>query len=105
MKEVCIIDFNVSKDATVDRPDEKMTLDYNADAKVLMRSLQTGTPLYAAPERFEAGTYTEQIDMWAAGIVLYMMITGDHPFDIRRNKRFDEEHAVRETHEKITNGE
>lgn len=41
---------------------------------------QLGTPLYAAPEIFEEKPYTNKVDLWSAGIVLYNMINGMHPF-------------------------
>jgi len=36
---------------------------------------------FAAPERLGAGVYTTKIDMWAAGIVLYMLVCGNYPFE------------------------
>ena len=44
----------------------------------------TGTTAYWPPERFKQGatpeTYT---DMWALGVILFIMLTGVHPFDVR----------------------
>jgi serine/threonine protein kinase len=40
------------------------------------------TLLYAAPETFRSGTYhTQKADIWALGILLYEMATGELPFN------------------------
>ena len=41
---------------------------------------QLGTPQYAAPEIFEQKPYTNKVDMWSTGVVLYNMIKGTQPF-------------------------
>ena len=35
---------------------------------------KTGTVAFSAPEIFESSFYSEKVDVWAAGIVLYMML-------------------------------
>ena len=47
---------------------------------------QLGTPQYAAPEIFEQKPYTNKVDMWSVGVVLYNMIKGTQPFS---NKDID----------------
>jgi len=48
----------------------------------MMYTKSAGTLAFAAPERLaEDCRYTEKVDMWAAGIVLFMLLTGYHPFD------------------------
>ena len=42
---------------------------------------KTGTLAFSAPEMFEMSEYDEKVDMWSAGILLYMMLSGEHPFD------------------------
>ena len=43
----------------------------------------TGTTAYWSPERFKKGkTADAAMDMWAVGIILYIMLTGVHPFDV-----------------------
>ena len=39
----------------------------------------TGTLYYRAPEMF-CGGYREPVDVWAAGVLLYQMVTGRTPF-------------------------
>jgi serine/threonine protein kinase len=48
-----------------------------------MYTSSAGTLAFAAPERLcEGGRgYTEKVDIWAAGILLVMLLTGSHPFD------------------------
>ena len=41
---------------------------------------QLGTPQYAAPEIFENKPYTNKVDLWSVGVVLYNMIKGTQPF-------------------------
>lgn len=33
-----------------------------------------------APEQAQGQLYGKKIDMWACGIIMYMMLTGEHPF-------------------------
>ena len=40
----------------------------------------TGTFYYKAPEMFIGAGYTDAVDAWAIGIILYEMITGHTPF-------------------------
>jgi len=66
---VKLIDFNVAKKI----PEGDIIMMYTKSA---------GTLAFAAPERLaEDCRYTEKVDMWAAGIVLFMLLTGYHPFD------------------------
>jgi serine/threonine protein kinase len=41
----------------------------------------TGTLAFSAPEIFDSNSYTESVDMWSAGCVLYTMLCGYQPFD------------------------
>ena len=41
-----------------------------------------GTLEYSAPEILQGySEYSEQIDMWGAGIILYFMMSGENPFE------------------------
>ena len=39
-----------------------------------------GTPYYIAPEMIR-GTYGMEWDVWSIGVIMYLMLSGDHPFD------------------------
>lgn len=44
----------------------------------------TGTTAYWAPERFKKGQVCDSaMDMYSVGVILYIMLTGVHPFDIK----------------------
>eukprot|EP00826_Nyctotherus_ovalis_P028035 TRINITY_DN2202_c0_g3_i3.p1 TRINITY_DN2202_c0_g3~~TRINITY_DN2202_c0_g3_i3.p1 ORF type:complete len:290 (-),score=108.68 TRINITY_DN2202_c0_g3_i3:568-1437(-) len=38
-----------------------------------------GTYLYMAPEMLMEKSYDKGVDMWSAGIIMYMLLTGTHP--------------------------
>jgi len=57
------MDFNVSsKKKEAEAPFRMMT--------------KTGTVAFSAPEIFNQSVYDEKVDIWSAGVVLYMMLTG-----------------------------
>jgi calcium-dependent protein kinase len=37
---------------------------------------KTGTVQFSAPEIFSQSEYDEKIDVWSAGVILYMMLSG-----------------------------
>ena len=58
-----IIDFGISKSLGTE--------------KVLTETI--GTLLYMAPEIF-SHSYNEKCDIWSAGVILYVMLSGKPPF-------------------------
>lgn len=68
-KRVVLVDFNVAKSV-------------NEGDMMLMYTKTAGTLAFAAPERLvDNCVYSEKVDIWAAGIVLVMLLTGSHPFE------------------------
>jgi len=46
-----------------------------------------GTRAYWPPEAFgKQGKKTEAMDMWAVGVILFIMLCGVHPFDLKAIK-------------------
>ena len=76
--EVKILDFNVSKlieDGHLKSAEPKWR--YSMFTK-------TGTPLYSAPEIHSGPRYTEAVDLWGAGTILYTMLCGEVPFSEKK---------------------
>jgi serine/threonine protein kinase len=48
-------------------------------ASAILRS-KCGTPVYMAPEMLQNRPYNESVDVWAAGILLYILLSGTLPF-------------------------
>lgn len=42
--------------------------------------LSLGTPMYMAPELIKDKEYTEKVDVWALGCIVYILLTGSPPF-------------------------
>ena len=65
-----IADFGLSKFVAEDEIDSS---DFNlSDGR--------GTPAYKAPEQITGGTVSFNLDLWAFGVILYEMVTGEKPF-------------------------
>ncbi len=61
---------------------EKKEKKYNCLSKENYKMwTNTGTIAYTAPEVFaDENSYSESVDMWSAGVVLYVMLCGYQPF-------------------------
>jgi len=96
--QVVITDFNVAKarprsevNPTKEEQPKGIEMDENyfdvsdnetEENPFNMYTQQRGTLAFAAPERLkDSAIYNEKIDMWAAGIVLYMLVAGTYPFE------------------------
>ncbi|MBI4524579.1 MAG: protein kinase [Deltaproteobacteria bacterium] len=71
-----------------DRADEIKLMDFGiarlrdtgAGTRLTRSGMILGTPVYMAPEQIEGGEVTERTDIYAFGIVLYEMLSGNVPF-------------------------
>jgi eukaryotic-like serine/threonine-protein kinase len=72
-----VVDFGVSK-----------TSEFDGSQAIAMTSRRTviGTPLYMSPEQMRSPeTVDSRTDIWSFGILLFELITAQHPFPSRRN--------------------
>ena len=85
-----IADFGLSKLVSSDELD-------NSDFDL---SDGRGTPSYKAPEQIEGSRVSFNLDLWAFGVILYEILTGEKPFRaVQRNS--SEQSARREIEKKI----
>jgi calcium-dependent protein kinase len=64
-------------DSTIKLIDFGLSRKYQIGSK--MKSV-LGTPYYVAPEILEKRGYTEKCDVWSAGVMLYLLLVADFPF-------------------------
>lgn len=94
--KIKIIDFNVSKlyhtpllldSRSSNSDDSSKQNDCDDPTKPIfeLQSTRVGTPMYRPPEfmRLVGALYTQAVDLWGLGCVIYTLLTGDDPFDYR----------------------
>jgi serine/threonine protein kinase/anti-sigma28 factor (negative regulator of flagellin synthesis) len=76
----------------------KLVSDDELDSSDFDLSDGRGTPSYKAPEQIEGSRVSFNLDLWAFGVILYEMMTGEKPF--RADLRNSSEQSVRREIEK-----
>jgi len=95
---VVLIDFDLAKQLDPELEDSG-ELDLSSLAEDRSQSGLTGTPLYMSPERIAGGEVNVQSDLYAAGLVLFVLLTGKLPSDYARAPRTIRElRCVRQLH-------
>lgn len=91
---VKLVDFGSAQVKTDDMDD--------VDEELLDAPRNPATPAYSPPEFLESkgnGPIDPSFDMWAVGVILYIMLTGVHPFDLYGNATDEEiEQEIRSGH-------
>lgn len=76
-KNVVLADFGCAHET------QCVTHDLPSSASLSNKTTSGGTTAYYAPERFgEITVVTPAMDMWSAGVILYILLTSSHPFDV-----------------------
>ncbi|CAD8053170.1 unnamed protein product [Paramecium sonneborni] len=71
--------------ASPDPQSKIKVIDFGTAKRYISGEAQTqviGTPLYIAPEVIDKN-YTEKCDIWSCGVILYQILTGKFPFDVK----------------------
>ncbi|GAB2517743.1 serine/threonine-protein kinase [Spirosoma aerophilum] len=76
----------------------KLVSDDELDSSDFDLSDGRGTPSYKAPEQIEGSRVSFNLDLWAFGVILYEIMTGEKPF--RSDARNSSEQSVRREIEK-----
>ena len=86
---VKIVDFGIAKDPTT---------------KLTVTGTQLGTPAYMAPEQWSGKDIDHRVDLWALGVILYELVTGNKPF--QGFTFVDMMHSIcHETHEPVVSSD
>jgi serine/threonine protein kinase len=67
-------------------------IDFGLSKKGLSNlSSKVGSPFYVAPEVLLKNQYGPNVDIWAIGVIMYKLITGEVPFKSRETAPLFEE--------------
>jgi len=66
-----------------------------SDSAQTQAGLVVGTPEYLAPEQAVGGDVDHRADLYSAGILAFVLLTGQHPFDTRDVRQLLASHAYR----------
>ncbi len=88
--QVKLLDFGIAKLLDVEAQSAPMT-------ELTRLAGHPFTPDYAAPEQLQAGDVTTATDVYALGVLLYVLLTGQHPTLLEQHTPIDRLRAVVDT--------
>ncbi|HWN66898.1 MAG TPA: serine/threonine-protein kinase, partial [Haliangium sp.] len=74
-----VLDFGIAKLLSQPDPIENTTTALDLVPTAVSSSALIGTLPYMSPEQMNMGAIDHRTDLWAAGIMLFEMVTGQHP--------------------------
>ena len=83
-----VLDFGIAKLVAGENTSLAMTRrEIAGDGSMTRAGTVMGTPLYMSPEQWRNQDIDHRVDLWAAGVILYEMVMGQHPLaPVTRNK-------------------
>jgi serine/threonine-protein kinase len=88
-----LLDFGIAKASEVTGP-RRGGASSKGDRLQAKKSTLLGTPRYMAPEVIESATFDQRSDLYAVGIILAIMLTGEYPYAVSA----DDETGILEAH-------
>ncbi|CAK65973.1 unnamed protein product (macronuclear) [Paramecium tetraurelia] len=55
------------------------------DFESIIKRFSVGTPVYMAPETVQSNSYSEKSDIWSLGVVLYLMVYKEIPYNLKKD--------------------
>ena len=82
LHDKCIVHGDIKPENIIMKNNVPKICDFGfaKNAKIIKNKGLVGTTSYIAPEIYEGEDYTSKVDMWALGIIIFVMIGGYHPY-------------------------
>jgi Tol biopolymer transport system component/predicted Ser/Thr protein kinase len=75
-----VLDFGLAKAMSEDTPADDPSLSPTVTMSATQTGVVLGTPAYMSPEQARAEAVDQRADIWAFGVIVYELVTGQHLF-------------------------
>lgn len=91
---VKILDFGLARRLTREEAEFDPAKPASKNTETATYTARGGTIAYMAPEQFVTGQSSVQSDLWALGVILYELVSGQHPFSRPNTDEFQTIRAI-----------